>query len=365
MKNNAKSIPWIVTSGFVALDVVLGMEDPGCPRFYTGGTSGNVSVAMAYMGWRSTPVSRLADDEAGQFVRADLRRWGVDLTHLATASPCSTPIVVHRIFAGKDGRPKHRFLWTCPDCGAYLPSYRPVLAEAITQVSAEIDNPSVFFTDRVSKSSFELAKHCKKEGAVFVFEPSGVGDPAQFVRMLGICDVLKYSDQRAKSFSDLLQDNRALLEIQTLGEEGLRFAIRTIRASKKWTQSPSHDVQVKDTAGAGDWTTVGLIARLFGRGAESLKDLTKVKVLDALNYGQALAAVNCQFEGSRGAMYQLPREKFAASVLKLTRKQSIRAKGAGNEKLKEKTWLPSKVCPSCIGSVSHVHGSLESELQTS
>jgi sugar/nucleoside kinase (ribokinase family) len=347
MKPRKKPTPWIVSSGFVALDVVLGIEDPDCARFYSGGTSGNVSASMAFLGWKSSPVARLAEDEAGAFVRADLNRWGVDTSFLGTASTCPTPIVVQKIFVGKDGTPKHRFLWNCPDCGAYFPSFRPVLGESVPGIAALIEKPTVFFTDRISKSSLKLAEHCKEAGAAIVFEPSGVGDPTQFVRMLGICDILKYSDQRAKSFSDLLHNNRVLLEIQTLGEEGLRFILRTPRASKNWTQSPSHDVKVVDTAGAGDWTTAGLIAHLLADGSESLKRLTKEKVLDALNYAQALAAINCQFEGARGAMYQLPRETFLTQAMRLSKKQSS-GRTLRDENSNGINALSQRVCPSCI-----------------
>lgn len=344
----SKPTPWIVTAGFVALDIVLGVEDPDCARFYTGGTSGNLSASMAFLGWKATPIARLANDEAGAFIRSDLKRWGVDTSLLSTGSPCPTPIVVQKIFVGKDGTPKHRFLWNCPDCGAYFPSYRPVLGESVKDVAKQIDKPTVFFTDRVSKSSLELAEHCKQAGAVIVFEPSGVGDPTQFVRMLGICDVLKYSDQRAKSFSDLLHNNRVLLEIQTLGEEGLRFILRNSRASKAWTQSSSHDVQITDTAGAGDWTTAGLIERSFGDGAKSLKSLTKEKILAALNHGQALAAINCQFEGARGAMYQLPKDVFLKQVIRLSKRQSGVDSSGDDEANNRVNPAPQRVCPSCI-----------------
>src|SRR5271168_5381304 len=223
MKTSKPDRPRLISSGFVALDIVIGIEDPLTPRFYGGGTTGNVTAALSYLGWQATPVSRLSTDEAGCFVKTDLERWGVDTTHLTESSPCPTPIVVEKIFLGKDGAPKHRFLWTCPDCGAYFPSYRPVLAEAVEHLKPEIARASAFFTDRVSRSTLALAEHCKSKGAVVIFEPSGVQDPAHFVEMLRLCDVLKYSDQRATSFSDLLSNHEAALEVQTLGAEGLQI----------------------------------------------------------------------------------------------------------------------------------------------
>ena len=348
MKTNRVNRPHLISSGFIALDIVVGIEDPLTPRFYSGGTTGNVTAALSYLGWKTTPVSRLSADEAGNFVKADLERWGVDTIHLSEGPPCATPIVMEKVFLGKDRTPKHRFLWTCPDCGAYFPSYRPVLAETIERLKPEITDVSAFFTDRVSRSTLILAEHCKGKGAVVIFEPSGVQDPAHFVEMLQLCDVLKYSDQRAKSFSDLLSVNEAVLEIQTLGSEGLRFSLRGQKRKPTWVSLPSYDVKVKDTAGAGDWTTAGLITGLFSDGRQSLKGLTKPKVNEALANGQALAALNCQFEGARGAMYQLPRKRFNERVSQL-RSRDINRKGNGPiEAASSGPVIPVKVCPSCL-----------------
>ncbi len=343
-----KQTPRLVSSGFIALDIVIGLEDPLVPRFYTGGTTGNVTAALAYLGWQTVPISRLADDEAGHIVKADLERWGVDTKYLSGNFPCPTPIVVEKIFLGKDGSPKHRFLWTCPDCGAYLPSYRPVVIETVDNLKGDIGAVAVFFTDRVSRSILNLAKQCKKNGAVVVFEPSGIGDPSLFVEMSRICDVLKYSDQRAKGFSDLLAENGAELEIQTLGDEGLRFLLRGRRKAKTWVALTSYDVDVKDTAGAGDWTTAGLIYRLFGDGREALKTLAKTNVSDALQYGQALAALNCQFEGARGAMYQIPKQRFLDELGALTCK-GLDSRGLAKIESRDAVRVvPARVCPSCI-----------------
>jgi sugar/nucleoside kinase (ribokinase family) len=348
MKTSKNDQPRLISSGFVALDIVIGIEDPLTPRFYGGGTTGNVTAALSYLGWQATPIGRLSLDQAGQYVKTDLERWDVDTTHLTEGSPCPTPIVVEKIFLGKDGAPKHRFLWTCPDCGAYFPSYRPVLAEAVEHLKPHITHASAFFTDRVSRSTLALAEHCKRKGAVVIFEPSGVQDPAHFIEMLRLCDVLKYSDQRAKGFSDLLSNHEAVLEIQTLGSEGLRFLLRGSKRTASWVSLASYDVTIKDSAGAGDWTSAGLIHRLFSEGRSSLRKLTKVTVTDALTYGQALAALNCQFEGARGAMYQLPKKKFVERVTELQNRSTARKGRIEIEKVSPDRVVPLKVCPSCL-----------------
>jgi sugar/nucleoside kinase (ribokinase family) len=74
--------PTLVTGGFVAFDVVFGLEHPG-PRIYAGGTCGNVAATFAFLGWDASPLARLSDDAAGRVVRRDLARWGVKTQYLA------------------------------------------------------------------------------------------------------------------------------------------------------------------------------------------------------------------------------------------------------------------------------------------
>jgi len=116
--------PQLLTSGFVALDVVFGLEDPE-PKFYAGGTMGNVTAGMAFLGWDVTTLGRLSDDAAGCFVRSDLEQWSVNTEHLGLKPNAPTPIVIERIELSKNAIPKHRFHWNCPDCGAFFPPYVP------------------------------------------------------------------------------------------------------------------------------------------------------------------------------------------------------------------------------------------------
>ena len=138
------------------------------------------------------------------------------------------------------------------------------------------------------------------------------------------------------------------MEIQTLGPEGLRFLLRGSKRTVSWVSLASYDVKIKDTAGAGDWTSAGLIHRLFSEGRRSLRSLTKATVTEALAYGQALAALNCQFEGARGAMYQLPKKKFVERASELQCRSMARKSRMEIEKASPDRGVPVKVCPSCL-----------------
>ena len=80
---------------------------------------------------------------------------------------------------------------------------------------------------------------------------------------------------------------------------------------------PSFEIKIKDTAGSGDWTSVGLISRLLHSGKRDLEKRGKREISSALSYAQALAAMNCQFEGPRGAMYHMTPTRFLDAVKSL------------------------------------------------
>lgn len=310
-KTRTQQGPRLLVAGFVALDVVFGLDDPA-PRFYAGGTSGNVSAGLAFLGWDVSAVGRLGHDVAGEMVRRDLGRWGVNTSFLGLAPAASTPIVLERIELSKNGVPKHRFLWNCPDCSSYFPAFRATLRTQVDFIKEQMESPQVFFVDRVSRSTVEMARHFQKAGSVIYFEPSAACDARLFREMLQLCDVLKYSAQRARSFSELLRHHKAQLEIETLGEDGLRF--RTRGAFTSWHSLSAYEVRIKDTAGSGDWTTVGLISSLLGNAKPGLGGATRQDIIHSLKHGQAYAALNCRFEGARGAMYQLSQSKLIEAV---------------------------------------------------
>lgn len=332
----------LVAAGFCALDIVFGLDDPA-PKFYAGGTCGNVVAGLAFLGWQSTPIARLGRDVAGNFVRKDLERWGVDTSLIGLTPSGATPIVLEKIQLSKNGVPKHRFLWNCPDCGSYFPPFRPVLHAQVSDLKTRLGSAEIFYADRVSRSTVELAKHFHQEGSLVYFEPSAAGDPKLFREMLQLCDVLKYSAQRARSFSELLRDHKAYLEIETLSEDGLRF--RTRRSFASWHAVAAYEVRIKDTAGSGDWTSVGFMSEMLGGGKQALEKCTKQNISSCLERAQAIAALNCQFEGPRGGMYQLSKARFMESVAALEAKKPDNSKQRSISLAQQLS--TAAVCPSC------------------
>jgi len=298
-------VPTVVGTGLIALDVVVNHATKAAPKVFAGGTCGNVLTILSYLGWLSYPVARMDCDAASKHVLADFQKWGVQTDLCKCLPSVETPIVIQNIRRAPDGHNIHRFSFTCPNCGAWLPGFKPVTTPTVEVVLARVSQPKVYFFDRLSRAAVNLAKAYSDQGALIVFEPSGLGDPKLFQEVLQIVHVLKYSNERLNEMSDLHFAQTPLLTVETLGNEGLRYrsSIRGCKSSD-WASLNAFSVkQVVDTAGAGDWCTAGLIHLLGTQGAAGFAKTSSSSLRDALLFGQALAAWNCQFEGARGGMY--------------------------------------------------------------
>lgn len=313
--------PICVGSGFVALDLVLiGNEQRKASFEFAGGSCGNVLTILAYLGWNSVPVLRLKNDREARKLVADFERWNVDTTFIRQERAGITPVVVQRICTTMSGETYHRFEWISPTSGKALPRYRPLPMRVAEEVSVLLPQESVFFFDRPAKSALLLAQRAKEQGALVFFEPTSIGDRAVFTECVAASDILKYSADRVPSLSFLSGAIRPRLEIQTLGKDGLRYALRSESVGRRrWKRLHALKVaDLKDAAGAGDWCTAGIIDSLAHGGRASFTSSSEAQIVEAMRYGQSLASVNCAYEGARGGMYKLDKDEFkriAAEIL--------------------------------------------------
>lgn len=307
-----------IGSGFVALDVVISEGGEQHPRTWAGGTCGNVLAILAYLGWRTYPVATVGVDAGAERLVADLTQVGVDIRYIKQEPARRTPIVIERIRRLGNGTPRSRFVWTCPECGAWLPGYQAVVVKDVARIVASMPDPAVFFFDRVSRGTLDLATASAQRGALVVFEPSGVGDDRLFREALRLCHVLKYSRERLTAVGERLGEGTPLLEVETLGSDGLRFRLRGRSRRREWRLMSACSVaDVQDTVGAGDWCTAGLIHVLGSEGAAGLVRADRAAVERALRLGQALAALTCRYEGARGGMYAMDRRQFGTAVKRI------------------------------------------------
>jgi fructokinase len=190
------------------------------------------------------------------------------------------------------------------------------------------------------------------------FEPAGFAEPRLFREALALAHILKYSHERVRSFQSIGNSKGPLLEIETLGAEGLRYRSRIAGArTDGWERLEAFEVtEMRDAAGAGDWCTAGIIHRLAQRGLGGLMKARRPQVEDALRFGQALAAWNCGYEGARGGMYAVEKKTFRLQVESI-----ISQDGSKVPKCEVPTAVVRKaferICPGCAPTGSPGRGS--------
>ena len=323
-----------VGMGRLTLDVIVREGMP--PRSQGGGTCGNVLTNLAYLGWRSLPLTNLGDDDSGARYAADLVRWGVGLDLVRFVPGEETPIIVHHVREGFAGA-THSYSSHCPVCGYRLRYFEPVpLAEVEARLPL-VPTPRVFFFDRDSPGSLRLAGYAKERGALVVYEPNYAGPETSFAEACAVADVLKFSQER---LPDLSPAPGPSLVIETLGVSGLRY-----RRGTDWHHLPAFRVTTtRDAGGSGDWCTAGLIHRVGQQGVESFRESPTEDIREALRFGQAMSAWNCAFVGARGGVYAVEKERFRRDVLRILAGEMFDpADGTPADPLDD----AGEYCPSC------------------
>lgn len=308
-----------IGAGLVALDVILNGKPETPPKFHAGGSCGNVLSILSYLSWTSFPVARLAKNAATQEIEEDFKMWEVQTSLVSKTDEGSTPIIIHRILRDKDGKPKHKFEFKDPDTSAWLPRYKPVLNKEVEAIVQKQPKSKVFYFDRINRSSIELAKANKANGAVIFFEPSSIGNNEKiFNECLQVADIIKFSSERISNYAQLFPKQQVPLEIETIGKEGVRYRYSKEKEATDWiTVNPYRIKDAIDSAGAGDWCSAGVIDRLCKEGSISFNSANSTDVKSALQYGQLLGALNCCFDGARGIMYSISKTDFDKMVKKV------------------------------------------------
>lgn len=310
------SIARIAGAGLLALDVVCD-EDSSNALTFAGGTCGNVLSILSYLNWDSTAVGFVGDDVAADRVVNDLIAVGVSAAYLTRSVGTRTPVFFQNLRQDNFGRVRHSFSRSCPRCGHDPGATHAPMATPIRQFT-EAEAPDVFFMDRLSGDILSLAASAKAHGAIVVYEPSSESDIPYWPRAFELAQIVKYSGDRfrASEIEQFLSAASApAWEIETHGEEGLRYRHRTeCGGDTEWkTCAAIRAPRVVDTCGAGDWCTAGLLHGLITSG----NDATTEDFIQAIRLGQAFAAWGCAFVGARGAMYCLDRSSAWSAITAL------------------------------------------------
>lgn len=311
----------VMASGYLALDAVLYNQRA---TLRVGGTAGNVAANLAFFGWHASVAGRIGSDPLGLALHHGLSDARVSTDNLEVSESASTPVVFHHVLP--EG-PKYTF--RCPGCGRKLGRHSPPKEETVEALRGASGRPDVFFFDRVSKGTLELASIARERGSLVVFEPSTLGVAHLFETAVRISHIVKYSRERAPAVEGALPRRPiGQIRIVTNGADGLAVSTR-----KGWRSVPSYHANVLDEAGAGDWTTSAL---LFALPSVVPDEIDGEIVWETASFAQAVAAMSCSFVGARGMALAWDR----ARVLRNAARLSAGEKGSIPRKTAAGNWVP-------------------------
>jgi fructokinase len=314
---SSNACPVSVGAGFLALDLLLvGNDRVRANERHAGGSCGNVLSILSHFEWSSYPVARLGIDQLARTVLKDLKECGVNTSFVFRSATGVTPVVVVRIGERRDGTVGPRFEWRHPESGEWLPRYRPFPKKKAGEVAPDLPRAGVFYFDRAEQSALVMASTMRQKGAVVFFEPSSCKHDDLFTECLAVSDIVKYSAERIPRIPRNPASRSPRLKIQTLGPDGLRYRLKTNSTKPgEWRTLLAFEVErLVDSTGCGDWCSAGIIHKLCQNGRDAFLQMGEATIADALEYGQALAAVNCQYQGARGPMYHMKRQEFSKMV---------------------------------------------------
>ena len=294
--------PRLLTAGYLTLDLIV--RDLAARDYWhsAGGTCGNVSIFTSALGLDVSLLARVGEDQRGHRVLSDMTAGGINAAGIEQVPGLATPGIVELITGAPEG--DHRFTHRCPECAIRLPKQAVVSHSTAKMQVKSIKQFDAFFFDRATSATLLLAAAAREAGLLVMFEPPNVPRTARALRAAELSDIVKTSRRPGYRGRDweLRPDAATRFIVETLGPKGVRARHWSSTGWGEWqNMSPFPPAQIKDTAGAGDWMTAGLLTNLLPR-----KDAIGIDpLLASIEYGQRLSAISIAFDSPAGALTAL------------------------------------------------------------
>lgn len=302
MNPNKIRSPRLLAAGYLTLDAIVKNLPAGNYWHAAGGTSGNVSIFASSLGLETTILARVGDDQRGTRLLQFLSNAGVDTSHIEKLSQVRTPGIVEVIRGTSDGA--HKFTLMCPACLTRLPKEAVVSKRRAEAEIQSIDQFDALFFDRATPSTVRLAEAARETGLLVMFEPPSVPRTDNAECAAALSDIVKISLKPGQCPGQWrpAKESHTQFIVETLGAQGVRVRSRLAQGWSTPQECPAIPQQViRDTAGAGDWLTAGILYSLL-----QARDGVNASRLDqSIKYGQRLSAISLAFDGPQGALTEL------------------------------------------------------------
>ncbi len=249
-----------------------------------GGQVASAMVACAALGLRAKYIGTIGDDERGDIQWQSLQSTGVNVDHVQRRKNCpnqSAYIIVDRSSG------ERTVFWARPDCLTLQPS--EITPEQIT--CARLLHIDGHDTPALARAAAIAHEH----GIPVTVDVDTIYHG--FDRILPFVDYLVASSEFPSAWTGRTDPFRALETLQD--EYGMKVAAMTLgghgalaRTGGRYYYSPAYVVDCVDTTGAGD---------VF-HGAFCYAVLQGMPMFDALEFSNAMAALNCTALGARSGI---------------------------------------------------------------
>jgi sulfofructose kinase len=249
-----------------------------------GGQVATAMVACARLGLRTRYIGTVGDDERGVVQLRSLRESGIDLSCVQVRPGCPNQSA-YIIIDGETG--ERTVLWKRPECLRLQPGEitpEMITAGRLLHIDGH-DTPAVERAARIARQA----------GMPVTVDVDTLYHG--FDRVLPLVDYLIASSDFPPQWTGQADPCKALQSIQR--EYGMRVAAMTLGAhgalaleGGRFVYSPAFVVDCVDTTGAGD---------VF-HGAFCYAVLSGMPLREALDFSNAMAALNCTALGARGGI---------------------------------------------------------------
>lgn len=297
------SHPHVLAIGEALIDVVLPFDTPEFPIEIPGGSPANVALTLGRLGRPVELATWIGTDERGRLIDFHMVDSGVHITE-ASRGASHTSTALARI--DERGVATYTFdLEWAPTAPIEVPETAQILEAG--SISAVIEPGASAVLEALTRG---------REHALVCFDPNArpsiMGEPEDALsaieRFVALADVVKVSDEdiawlTGGPIDEVVQRWLSLgpsLIVVTLGKRG---SLVVTASGVRFTKTPG-DVDVVDTAGAGDSFMGGLIDAMWGmglRGAgarEALRALPEEQVRAIIDRASVVADITVSRKGA-------------------------------------------------------------------
>lgn len=297
------SAPLVLVGGENLVDLIL--DATGAIEARVGGAPANVARGVARLGGRCAFVGALSEDRFGARMRAAFADDGVEDTALV-ATTLPTTLALAELDA--EGSARYRFYLEATAAADLTPE-RALATVALAPAALYVGGLALGL-EPIGSALEELVGAVDQRVLVMVdpnARPGALTDvhahPARFARLLARTDLVKVSVEDLDVLAPGVAPERAAADLLAQGPrcivvtDGPRPTLLVHARGRRTVPVPA--VTVRDTVGAGDALSAGLLAWWTAEGLDrgDLDDLDRLEA--AATWATRVAAMTCERAGAQ------------------------------------------------------------------